>query len=526
MQESNIRRDYTLIYLGGILAIAAFLRLLFLSTIPNGFFCDEASNGYDSYCILKTLRDQHGEFLPLFARALDDYRPSLYIFITVPFIKIFGLNEFATRLPAAIIGILTVLVLYYLVKELFEDQKIALIAALFLAISPWHIQFSRIAFEAILIPLLFSLGLLFFVKSFKNPNYLILSAIIFGLSLHTYQAARVFVSLFLLGLVIIFREHLWLNKRIALIATIWFLVIFVPLFSFWISPEGLARARSTGVETNPVTIIQYYLSYFNPLFLFFRGDPIVRHSAGKIGQLYYFELITVFLGIFYILKSNKNARYILFLWLFLYPIPAALTAPEHALRAISGGPVFAIFSAYGATKLVNLLWPRRKTVLLVTSCLILAASLAIFWKRYFIDYPLYTTHEWQYGMREAITYAEKSSYSCVVMSNKIYLKKCGSIHIFVPFYTQASPEEYQASPIDPDTRRKLFRGETDYSIGNYSMISIENKKEFNSQCLFILRPEEVKIVATKGYKWKEVHAVKDSRGVEYLKLGELSKTKA
>jgi len=123
------------IYLIIILAIATILRLVFLGTIPNGFFCDEASNGYDSYSILHTMRDQYGEFLPMFARALNDYRPSLYIFLTVPFIKIFGLNEFATRLPAAIIGIATVLVVFYLVKEVF-NQRVALIAALLLSISP------------------------------------------------------------------------------------------------------------------------------------------------------------------------------------------------------------------------------------------------------------------------------------------------------------------------------------------------------------------------------------------------------
>jgi len=186
MQENNQSKDLTIIYLLIILAVATLLRLLFLGTIPNGFFCDEASNAYDSYSMLKTLRDQHGTFLPLFSRALDDYRETLYAFITIPFIKIFGLNEFAARFPAALIGVLTVLVIYHLVKECF-DRQTGLFAALLLAINPWHIQFSRIAFRAILIPLLFSLGFLFFVKSFRKNNYLPLSGLIFGLSLYTYS---------------------------------------------------------------------------------------------------------------------------------------------------------------------------------------------------------------------------------------------------------------------------------------------------------------------------------------------------
>ena len=162
MQESNKTRNNTVIYLVVIIAIATLLRLLFLETIPGGFSCDEAANGYEAYSILETMRDRYGKFMPLFLKILgNDYRESLYIFITVPFIKIFGLNEFGTRFPAALCGILTVIAVYYFVKECFNN-KLALISALFLAINPWHITFNRIAFRVNLLPLLLVLGLLFF----------------------------------------------------------------------------------------------------------------------------------------------------------------------------------------------------------------------------------------------------------------------------------------------------------------------------------------------------------------------------
>lgn len=509
------------IYLVGIIAIAAILRLAFLGTIPNGFFCDEASNGYDSYSILHTMRDQYGEFLPMFARALNDYRPSLYIFLTIPFIKIFGLNEFATRLPAAVIGILTVLVIFYLVKEIF-NQKVALISALLLSISPWHIQFSRIAFEAILLPFLFSLAVLFFIKSFSNANYLIVSAVVFALSLHTYQAARVFVPLYLLGLVIFYWQHLWKWKKQTLIALFLFLLIFIPLFSFWISPEGMARAASSRIQINPITIIQYYLSYFNPIFLFIEGDPIVRHSAAKIGELYYFEFITVAFGLLYLFKEQKKEKAILLLWLFLYPIPAALTSTEHALRAMVGVPLFAVISGYGASKLIDFLWSKNQKVFLIITILILAASLTILGKTYFINYPKYTTKEWEYGIKEAIIYAENNSYNCVTISNQIYFQKCGSLHVFVPFYTQFSPEIYQRSPISTQHLRKLFHGEADYSMGKYSFVSLAEKKKLNEKCLWIINPNEAEVIAKKGYNWKEVHVVKNPLGKEVLKLIELN----
>lgn len=518
--QSKIVQNNT-IYLLLILAIASILRLTFLGTIPNGFFCDEASNGYDSYSILHTMRDQYGEFLPMFARALNDYRPSLYIFLTIPFIKFFGLNEFSTRLPAAIIGILTVLVIFYLAKEIF-GKKVALISALLLSISPWHIQFSRIAFEAILLPFLFSLAVLFFIKSFTKANYLILSAVIFALSLHTYQAARVFVPLYLLGLIIFYWQHLWKHRKTTLIALTLFLLIFIPLFSFWISPEGMARAASSRIEINPIKILQYYLSYFHPNFLFIEGDPIARHSPAKIGELYYFEFFTVIVGLFYLFKEQIKEKRILLLWFFLYPIPAALTSPEHALRAMVGVPLFAVISGYGASKLINLWWSEKKKGLVILIMLLLAASLTILGKRYFLDYPKYTTKEWEYGIKEAIYYAEKNSYSCVTISNQIYFKKCGSLHVFVPFYTQSSPQDYQRSPISPQHLRKLFHGEADYSMGKYSFVSLAEKNKLNAKCLWIINPNEAEIIAKKGYNWKEVHVVKNPLGKEVLKLIEIN----
>ena len=538
MSTSN-NRDYSNIYLIVIIiVIAAFLRLLFLSTIPNGFYFDEASNAYDSYSILTTLRDRHGEFLPLFVRAFGEYKESVAIFLTVPFIKIFGLNEFSARCPSAFIGVLTLLVLYYLVKECFE-RRTALIATLLLAINPWHIHFSRIAFRAILLPCLFSLGLLLFVKSFKKPTYLPLSGFVFGLSLYTYHSARVFVPFFLLGLVVIFWEHLWQNKKETLIGSILFLIIFIPLVFIWISPEGMARAKEIQIVTEPFTIIKYYLSYFSPSFLFLNGDPNYRHSALRIGELYYYEIITVAIGMFYLFREKRKERAILLLWLFLYPLPAAITAPGHAIRAIVGIPAFIILSAYGVERLMNIFRLKGRKSFLIVTGLIFVASVAILTKRYFIDYPLYATTRWQYGIREAITWADKSSYSCAIMSDRIMTgkvsAKAGSIssyHAFtvlIPFYTSKNPAEYQLSSIEPWVVGKS-QGKY-YSMDKYKLISISEASDFNgyisqfdclnNKCLFILRPWELETLVPENINYEEVHVVRDRSGVEHFKLVEI-----
>jgi 4-amino-4-deoxy-L-arabinose transferase-like glycosyltransferase len=148
-----IKERYVKLLLAAILILAGAFRFPLLTVSPPGFYVDEASTGYDAYSILLTGKDQYGEFMPLFARTFGAYNESLYRFITVIPIKLFGLNEFAVRLPAAVFGFFTVWALYFLAKELF-DEHVALLATLLLAIIPRHIKFIRVAFRAILLPFL------------------------------------------------------------------------------------------------------------------------------------------------------------------------------------------------------------------------------------------------------------------------------------------------------------------------------------------------------------------------------------
>ncbi|WP_013323744.1 ArnT family glycosyltransferase [Gloeothece verrucosa] len=311
-----------------ILFLGAFLRLFLLGAIPNGFFVDEASKGYDAYSIIHTLRDRYGAFMPLFLRSFDDYREAVYVYLTIPVIQLFGLSEWSFRLPSALIGITTIVIIYYLSLELFEqDRRAAFMSALFLTLSPWHFHFSRIGFRAILLPCIFSLALLLFLKSFKKEKYLVLSGFFFGLSFWTYSSARVFVSMFLIGLCILYWQHLWKHKDKTLLAILLFSCIYIPLLTFWMSPEGMSRLNQVGLQNEPLKILVNFFSYFDPNYLFITGDSNLRHNPSNIGQLYYFEIITVLAGLVAILMKKGLTRNIFILWLLCYPFPAALTEP-------------------------------------------------------------------------------------------------------------------------------------------------------------------------------------------------------
>ena len=139
-----------------IVLIAAWVRLWQLGQTPPSPDWDEAALGYNAYSVLKTGRDEYGTWFPLSLRSFDDYKPPLYMYLAIPSIAAFGLETWAVRLPSALMGILAVVGTYFLVVEFYKhynnyknyNSYIPLLSALLLAISPWHIQFSRIAFEA------------------------------------------------------------------------------------------------------------------------------------------------------------------------------------------------------------------------------------------------------------------------------------------------------------------------------------------------------------------------------------------
>ena len=497
-----------------IIFLGAALRILFLAQAPNTFSTDEASNGYDAYCILLTMRDRYGDFLPIFLTGFNDSRESLYILLTIPFIKIFGLNEFAVRLPAAIAGTLNIIVIYYLAKEVFKKNQIAIYAALFFAINPWSIFFSRIAFRANLLPLIFSLAVLFFLKSFTKPNYLIFSSLFFGLSLYTYSAARVFVPLFVLGLVIIYWGQLWAIKGKMAVALLIFLGILFFLLQFWITPTGMARAKETGLETNIFKIILNYLSYFDPIFLFFYGDSNSRRSVTSfgIGEFYLWEIFTILPGI-YVLFKQKRKRYAwMFLWLLLYPLPAALTQSAHAIRAIVGIPLLSLFSAYGISFIPNWFVILRKQQYRRLSYVFILLSFIYFVIAYF-NFSQYKIGDqiahWQYGMREAIIYAQNSYYDKIYLSNNFKRP-----NIYLLFYSKYPPAQYQLNPDDPEL--KYF--DSNRSYGKFTITSINKFQEIVTPSLFIIKANEKEQLLQQYSNVQELKVIKIPNNKEKIRI--------
>jgi hypothetical protein len=98
--------------LGGIVLFAGFLRLYHITSTPPGLYPDEAMDGNNALEVIQT-----GHFQTFYIE--DNGREGLYVNTLVFFIEAFGNKPWVVRLPAAIVGILTVVGMYFLGAELF-----------------------------------------------------------------------------------------------------------------------------------------------------------------------------------------------------------------------------------------------------------------------------------------------------------------------------------------------------------------------------------------------------------------------
>lgn len=484
-----------------IIILAAALRVWQIGQVPPSPDWDEAALGYNAYSIMKTGRDEYGQFLPIVLRSFDDYKPALYTYLAIPSIAIFGLNTFAVRLPSAIFGILTVLATYFLLKELFRNTKLKLeigppagglkleipeVATFLLAISPWHLQFSRVAFESN-VGLAFNvLAVLFFLKGLKKPWFLILSAICASLGLYVYQSEKIFTPLLVLALVLIFRKELFaLSKKYLPTAFLVGFIVAMPLLKYTLTNKSaLTRARGVSVFADQTPFLQRnaqkilrdkagsdylglildnrrvqyvlagvngYLSHFNLNWLFITGDE-ARHHAPFMGLLYLWELPFLLYGFYKFIFSSsadrfeKKTKWLLLSWFLLAPVPASITSGvPHAIRTLNFLPTFQVFTAIGV--IYALVWttkyqpPIRK--FLVTGFLVVIAFNFIYYlDQYFVQQNYFNSRDWQYGYKEAVEEVKNLAPKVdkIIVSNKPYLDQS---YMFFLFYLKYDPLTYQ-----------------------------------------------------------------------------------
>lgn len=461
-----------------ILVILSGLILRFVGIFhtPPSLYWDEISIGYNSYTISETLKDEHGRFLPIEAfTAYGDYKAPLYIYLTAPIVKIFGLNYLSVRAISIISGTLLILVVFLLSKELFPKNKpIHIISSIFIAISPWSMQISRAAFEANLGVLLATVATLFFLKAYKKPYLIILSAVMFVLSMYSFNGTRYFLPFWITALALwMYFSHgrKVINSKHLALSCLLGIIMIIPLIIFGLTNSGQLRYNEVNIFSDPQPVIEsnrlqkeknysfvskiiynrrvfhaknyikHYFDSFSYRYLFATGDVNPRFSSQQIGQLYLIEIILLPMGAYFLYKKYKKTFYFLALWVIISPIAASVARETpHALRTLQMLPPLTIISSSGILFLINI--KNSKLIKIGLSIIVLSLigyQFSSFIFDYFTSYSAKYSEHWQDGYSQL-----SESLNDQIFENKKILitDYYGRAYANMLYYNKISLNEY------------------------------------------------------------------------------------
>lgn len=432
--------------------------------------------------------------MPLAFRSFGDYKAPLFIYLMVPFIKILGLTTFALRFPSALFGSLTVLLVYFLGQELFRKEKnatiLSFLAAFFLAISPWHLQFSRVAFEPNFALFLVVQGVIFFLKGLrKNSSWLLsLGAIFLALSLYTYHSNKIFTPLLFLSLLIIYKKEVKESKKKLFFPPLIFFTLSFIIFIIF-TRTGASRMKAAGIfgrfstieeigklrqedkskpdwlvrilHNRPIfltdMVLKNYFTHFSSDFLFFGKKTNWRVSLPFQGQLYLSEAPFFLLGFIYLLFNlkKKNSQLIL-IWFFLSPLPASIAdLNPHALRTLMMLPTPQIFTALGIVIFIK--WLKKYPLFYrFSSYCFIIFSFIFFISYYFYNYyrhfPYESGLDWQEGHQEMVAFVNqyKGKTSKIIVTD-YYMQP----YIFFLWFGKIDPKVYQEKGLEGFEFRKI-----------------------------------------------------------------------
>ncbi len=492
------------VILFGILILAAMLRLYNLGSYP-ALNADEAALGYNAYSLLQTGKDEHSNAWPLQFQSFNDFKPGLVVYLVLPMVKLFGLNEWSVRILPALIGIVSVYILFLLAKELSKNKYMPYVAAVLLAVSPWHIHFSRGAWEVNVATFFILLGVLMLFKSLQHSKYLLWSVVPFVLSLYTYHAARIVVPLLVGSFIVINARYFIKNLRTSVFAAGLAILLCIPLGLSFFQQGGLARASGValwadtgpasrvnelrGDYTNisglvprifhnkPVLYSMQFLSnwseHFWGEFLFLSGDDIQRNKVPETGELYLIELVFLLYGLWVLFKSLDKKWLFVLVWLLVAPIPAALTFQSpHALRAENMIVPLELISAFGLVQLVLALKKiyRGRFMKLGTSAIVVLIvwSVALYVHMYYVHMSTEYPFSSQYGVKELVSYLAPihKNYEHVVITDRY-----DQPYILFLFYLKYDPATFQKE--HSLTARDQYGFSTVRSFSNFKFESIK-----------------------------------------------------
>lgn len=475
-----------------ILIIAAIFRFWQLGVVPSGVTHDELGYIYNAYSIAKTSRNVFGELLPFLTWLNQGGWPFLPIpiYLSVLFFFLFDLSATVGRLPSALLGVFDILLVYILVKQIFNKNSLALLSSLFLAISPWHLHFSRSAYDPNFALFFYLLGILLFINSVKNGKLPVLAIVCFLLAIFSYRGMNALFPALVITLLWYGIKILHMNKRQVLSFLIGVFLIFFFLSIVAIQSGSRYAAEVSLVLNNPkmqeeidtqireakgplfvrrlflnkpTYIInkfrENYIRSYSPEFLFLYTEPSKIYSIWSRGRIYFLDLIFIILGVVYLYKINKNGATFFVLLALISGLPGMAGGLPYSARNFFLSAILPVLSAGGILFLLHSCFLKQlKTITMAVLIISYAYAFGSYIFDYYGRYALYGAEAWAKSLKDVsiLITRNQQKYDNIIVGTASF----GDLMQYA-FYSRLNPLEVQKA-----WQQRKKEGIESYSINN------------------------------------------------------------
>lgn len=502
-----------------VFLLGFLVRIVNLTSLPNGLDQDETAIGYNAYLINTLGKDEWGQKMPLYFKSFGDYKLPIYIYTVSFFEKFLGINALAVRLPSFLAGFLSIFFLFLVVKKLTKDKYLALVSSFLLAINPWSIFLSRAGFETNLATFFILAGFYFFYlyKEKFNLFFGFLFVIFFTLSAYTYNVTRLISPLILISLTLFYfikseNKKIFFNKFILFLFL--FFIFLIPFLSSFINNSGLKNDSSVLIWggdyranilefrsylINMPTILNklffnipflIFINYVSNLFMFFSVDFLFINGQagmsgiGNNGEFYLFQLPLLILAIIYLFKKSKMVKNYdssgFTIWFFVSLLAFSLSGKiPHGTRDFSVIIPLTFFSSIGLIYLfhlfINLKNKFLKIFLFLFVFLIISYSFLFFLVSYIFRFPIIYAQTWRPEDKALSIYLKKNEDKY----GKIYIEDNSDfIYSSLVFYQKYTPYKFFKNAIHNSNAlflrvKKLGK----YEFNDINLEKIKNKRK-------------------------------------------------
>lgn len=522
-----------------LLIFGLIFRLNYQNLIPMGFQWDEASYAYNAYSLMTTGKDEWGRNWPLFLEAFGDFKPALLSYLMIFSFSLFGISELSARLPVILLSVVGSLAFYGLIVTLSKNKLLSFTASFLLLTSPWHMHYSRIAFDPMFSLSFMLIGLWGYVQ--KKIFWRWLGVFFLILSMYTYANTKLVVPFLAISYEWLFNyrtiEKIKFNTKtifhkdlfakfkslLPLLSILLFSFILILMSAltvagerartvfFWDAitaqtsiEESMHRHLQLGLPTVRVfsnkivyffqSFSSQYLSHFNPFHLSFGNNDTPAFAFSNHGLLLILSIPLIFIGL---LSKRNNFWWFFFIWLILSPLPASLSqnAPN-ANRALIMLPAWLTFAGLGVMSTVNFLHEKFKRFisfrflkLVIWLAILMTVFLNFIW--YFRDlllfFPEQSSQYFHSVYKDGSPYIwrERENYDQVFISDRDT-----QVYIFLSWYNLIDPQTVR----NFNQTRKPLIGLTQMENINIVPLNSDNAQCYlgsNNNALVITTKEEM-----------------------------------